>query len=295
MIFSTKPLTRTVTSFMAFFMLILTLLFYKESLPDTILSKRASAKRVATGNFAWHHKSEETPFQIDDIFRVYLVRPIKMLYTEPIVALLTLYVAFVYSILYLLLEAIPIIFMEGRGWSAGVSSLPFISIIIGCMIAAGIIIGFNPFYVRMFKANGNRPVPKGRLPPMMIGGILFPIGFFITAWTADIKNGSIFWLAPCIGLCLIGCGILLLFLQPINYLIDVYLMYSASAVAANTVVRSAMAASIPLFAGYMIHGMTVKWSCTFLGLLALVLAPIPFLFWKYDSWLRRSSHFSMNK
>jgi hypothetical protein len=48
------------------------------------------------------------------------------------------------------------------------------------------------FYVKKLKANNNRPVPEARLPPMMIGGILFPAGLFIFGWTS---NKDIPWIA----------------------------------------------------------------------------------------------------
>ncbi|CCG83650.1 putative MFS multidrug transporter [Taphrina deformans PYCC 5710] len=287
--------TLYITSIMAFTMLILGVVFITESYPSTILARRAGERRVSTGNFAWHHKSEEKPFRVGEIVTVYLTRPLHMLVKEPIVLLLSVYVAFVYAILYLMLEAVPIAFVRGRGWSNAIATLPFISIIIGCFAGAAVIIGFNPYYIRMMKANQGRPVPKARLPPMIIGGFVFPTGFFIFAWTADIKDGSVFWLAPCIGLALIGGGILLIFLQALNYLIDVYLMYAASAIAANTMLRSALAGIFPLVAGYMFVNMTVKWAATLLGLLALVMAPIPLLFYHFDVQLRRTSKFSMNK
>ena len=215
-----------------------------------------------------------------------------MLWREPIVLFLTIYVSFVYGILYLLLSAIPIAFTN-RGWRETIATLPFLSIIIGCFVAAAIIIGFNPYYQREMERNSGRPVPRARLPPMIIGGFIFPIGFFIFAWSADINHGHVFWLVPCIGLACVGCGILLIFLQALNYLIDVYLMYSASAIAANTMVRSLLAAVFPLVATYMFHNMGVNWASTLLGLLALIMAPVPIMFYYFDEKLRNSSKYSI--
>lgn len=287
--------TLYITSFMAFFMLIVGVIFCTESYPNAILSRRAAEKRLATGNYAWHHQSEEKPFRFGDILTVYVSRPLEMLYKEPIVMAMTVYVSFVYGILYLLLEAVPIAFAEGRGWSETIATLPFISIILGCIVGSLIIIAFNPYYMRLMKEANGFPVPKGRLAPMIVGAFVFPCGFFIFAWSADINDGGVFWLVPCIGLALIGCGILLIFLQALNYLIDVYLMYSASALAANTIMRSALAAIFPLVAGYMFHNMHVKWAATLLGLLAVVMAPIPILFYIYDTKLQRTSKYSVHK
>lgn len=47
---------------------------------------------------------------------------------------------------------------------------------------------------------------------------------------------------------LIGAGIQMIFLQGLTYIIDVYKMQSASAIAANTFFRSWLGAGFPLFA-----------------------------------------------
>lgn len=56
------------------------------------------------------------------------------------------------------------------------------------------------------------------------------------------------------GLCL-GFGIYTVFMGCLNYIIDAYLMFAASAIAANTIMRSIFGAVFPLFAYYMFEGM----------------------------------------
>ena len=68
-------------------------------------------------------------------------------------------------------------------------------------------------------------------------------------------------------------------------------MYAASALAANTIVRSAVAAAFPLFTTKMYEVMGVQWASTLIGLVSLVLAPIPFLFFKYGAKIRERSRF----
>ena len=69
-------------------------------------------------------------------------------------------------------------------------------------------------------------------------------------------------------------------------------MHSASALAANTVIRSAVAAAFPLFTVQMFNRLGINWACTLIGLLGLLLAPSPFLFYKYGAWVRSKSKFS---
>jgi DHA1 family multidrug resistance protein-like MFS transporter len=57
---------------------------------------------------------------------------------------------------------------------------------------------------------------------------------------------------------------LLIFQAGINYLIDAYTQYSASAVAATTFMRSIFAAGLPLVAQPLFNNLGVNWACTLL-------------------------------
>jgi DHA1 family multidrug resistance protein-like MFS transporter len=121
----------------------------------------------------------------------------------------------------------------------------YIGLIIGVLSGCGIVIAFEPRYNRKLKANNGIPVPEQRLIPMMIGAILFPIGLFWFAWTGNYP--SINWAAPAVSGILTGAGILTIFLQALNYLVDAYLMVAASSIAANTFLRSFFGAGFRKF------------------------------------------------
>lgn len=72
-------------------------LLLKESYGPIILARRAKRLRLRTGNWALHAKHEEQAVNLHEIFYVYLLRPSKMLFMEPILLLQTLYLAFVYG------------------------------------------------------------------------------------------------------------------------------------------------------------------------------------------------------
>lgn len=67
---------------------------------------------------------------------------------------------------------------------------------------------------------------------------------------------------------------------------------AASAIAANTIVRSTFAAACPLFARQMFEDMTIKWAGSLLGFVALALTPVPVLFAIYGPQLREKSKFA---
>ena len=125
----------------------------------------------------------------------------------------------------------------------GVGALPFLGISLGVFTGAIIIVLFIPRYARKMKEAGG-PVPEERLIPMMIGGVLFTIGLFWWAWAS---YPTISWVPQVLAGWPLGAGIVLIFLQVINYLIDAYLMHANSAIAANTLLRSFFGAGFPMF------------------------------------------------
>lgn len=84
----------------------------------------------------------------------------------------------------------------------------------------------------------------------------------------------------------------MIFVAYLNYLTDSYLMYAASALAANTVARSAAGAAAPLFTNYMFSALGIGGGGSLIGGVACLLAPIPFLFYKYGRGIRERSPFA---
>lgn len=99
-----------------------------------------------------------------DIVDRYLLRPFKMLLLEPILTLVTIYMAFIYGMIYLFFESYPIAFQEERGWNGGVGALPFLGITIGVIVGVTIITyTTNTRYRRKMEEHGGKPVPEERL------------------------------------------------------------------------------------------------------------------------------------
>jgi DHA1 family multidrug resistance protein-like MFS transporter len=152
------------------------------------IAEEAANIRKETGNFAIHHVSEEEVITFKDLVEKHLLLPLKLLFLEPIVLLITIYTPFIYGILYLFLEAYPIVFAQYRGINMAVATLPYIGLIIGVLIGCGIVIFFEPRYNRKLKENNNIPVPEQRLLPMMVGAVIFPVGLFWFAWTGNYPS-----------------------------------------------------------------------------------------------------------
>lgn len=173
-----------------------------------LLKRRAIRLREATGNQAYWHPHEEVKLDFKSIVTKQISRPLRMLFTEPMVTCMTLYASFVYGLLYLTFVVFPIVFEEIRGWKPVVSALPFFALFVGVLLALAIILMNQPRYTRIVDENKGRPVPEARLPPMLIGGVLFVIGLFWFGWTAAPSHH---WLLPVIAAVFIGAGFNVIF------------------------------------------------------------------------------------
>ncbi|KAK9369169.1 major facilitator superfamily domain-containing protein [Lipomyces kononenkoae] len=262
-----------------------------ETYAPTVLVNKASKLRRLTGNWGIQARQEQVELNLKELVEKNFSRPIRMLITEPILLLITIYSAFIYGILYLLLEAYPIIFVEGYGMSSTVGELPYVGLIIGQLLGCGIVLAFEPRQVRAMAANGGRVLPELRLIPSIIGAVIFPIGLFWLTWTGAYHQ-HVHWIVPTVAGLFVGCGIILIFLTSLTYIIESYLMFAASAMAANTMLRSCFGAGFPLFADQLFHNLHVQWAGTLLGCIGILLMPVPVLFYIYGERLRKISKYA---
>ncbi|UPX20263.1 uncharacterized protein EKO05_0010502 [Ascochyta rabiei] len=282
--------TMYISSFMGFLTFGLLLFFLEETYPPVVLINKASELRRRTKNWGIHAKQEEIEVDFKELIVKNVSRPMRILFTEPIVLLITIYMSFIYGLLYLFLTAYALVFQGVYGWSSGVSGLAYFGMITGELIAFFVVVLTNPRYVKKLKANNNIPVPEWRLPISMVGGVLFSGGLFWFGWTG--YSGNVPWIVPVLSGLFTGFGIFTIFLSLLNYIVDAYLMFAASAIAANTFMRSIFGGIFPLFATQMFQGMGIQWASTLIGCVAAVLAPMPVFFYLYGKKIRAKSKFA---
>ncbi|KAJ6574555.1 MFS polyamine transporter [Mycena capillaripes] len=271
-------------------------IFMTLTLPETyapvILLKKVRAMRKADpvgaqNLFAAHERQD---WSVRGVVNRTLFRPFQMLAGEPILVLVTLYLSLIYGVLYGLFEAFPIIFIEKRGFTIAQNGLAFIGVGIGTTLGAALNVWMGRNYPPLIKAWRGFPPPEERLLGGMVGSCAFVVGIFWLGWTGQYP--SIPWYVPELSTIVLGMGVSMIFISFLSYLVETYLMYSASAFAANTFVRSLVAAAFPLFTVQMFTKMGVHWASTLLGGVGLLLLPSPFLFYKYGARIRENSKFA---
>ena len=100
--------------------------------------------------------------------------------------------------------------------------MPFLGMILGQLLAGAFVISTQRSYVAKLEANNGVPIPEWRLPPVIVGGVAFTGGLFWFAWSG--YRADIHWIVPTLSGLLTGFGLLAIFLQALNYLVDAYLM-----------------------------------------------------------------------
>ncbi|KAJ3484866.1 hypothetical protein NLG97_g6955 [Lecanicillium saksenae] len=261
-----------------------------ETYPPIVLMQKA--KRARQNGFDVKAQIEDSDRSLGAAYKVALTRPWIILF-DTISLLCAVYLSVVYMLLYMLFSIYPIVFQQMRGWNPGVGELPLLGTAVGAA-CGGIVVAVDARIRQKRIESGKVKMedlrPEDRLPLAMIGGIGFFIGMFWLAWSANYT--SVHWIVPTIGGGFLSANMLLVFVAYFNYLVDVYLIYAASALAANTVVRSAGGAAAPLFTRQMFSAMGVGGGGSLVGGVGVLLAIIPFLFYKYGPQIRANSKFS---
>lgn len=255
-----------------------------ETYAPVLLRKRAEKLSKLT-NKVYKSKAEVQGGRTSavDAFKTALSRPWVLLFREPIVLLLSIYMAIIYGTLYMLFGAFPIVYQQGRGWSPGIGGLAFLGVAVGMVTAVIYSIWDNKRYAKVVRESSGPAPPEARLPPALLGCLTMPIGLFWFAWT---NSPDIHWFPSIAAGAPFGFGMVLVFLSCMNYLIDAYLMYAASVLAANSVLRSLFGAAFPLFTTYMYRDLGIRWASSIPAFLSLACVPFPFLLYKYGATIR---------
>ncbi|KAI9701742.1 MAG: hypothetical protein M1820_006370 [Bogoriella megaspora] len=267
------------------------LFFLQETYAPKLLHKKAKKLRKETGNNALKTEYEHPDRSLWVMLRVSLVRPFLLLGTQPIVQCLAIYLAYIYGLNYLILSTFPTLWSDVYHENAGIGGLNYISLGLGLFLGSQICALINDrVYRRLKKRNNNKGVPEFRVPMMIPGAVLTPIGLFWYGWSAQ---AAIHWIMPNIGVAIFAAGTIIGFQCIQTYFVDAYTRYAASAIGAGSFLRSLAAFGFPLFAPYMYEKLHYGWGNSLIGFIAVALGiPSPFLLWKYGATLRAKSKFA---
>jgi multidrug resistance protein len=109
-----------------------------------------------------------------------IVRPMRMLFTSPIVLFISVYVSFLFGLLILLFTTITSVFIATYGWSPELTGLAYLGIGLGNMLGIAFVAKTSDAtIIRLAKKNNGVYEPEMRLPLCVFFGLLIPISFFM--------------------------------------------------------------------------------------------------------------------
>lgn len=166
-----------------------------------------------------------------------------MLSKEPILLLITIYMSFMYGVMYgrkylllwffyyysqlfLVFEALPVIFIEKRNLTHSQCGLIFLGVGIGTSFAALIHLLLSRRYPHLVEEWKGYPPPEERLYGAMIAGPCMFVGSLWLGWTGNYA--TIPWYVPALSLIPIGMSVALILVSFQAYLIDTYLWVSCA-------------------------------------------------------------------
>ncbi|KAI5370154.1 putative major facilitator superfamily, MFS transporter superfamily [Septoria linicola] len=260
-----------------------------ETYAPTILARRARKMRKETGDDRYVTEVDLDLRPLSERLRVFLLRPFQLLFQELIVFFVSLYMSVLYGLLYMFFIAYPIVFQEGKGYSASITGLMFIPLALGVIMSAVCSPWVNTHYLKQVEKYNGKPPAEVRLIPMMYSCWFIPVGLFIFAWTSYSR---LTWFGPAFGGWFVGFGFIFLYNSANNYLVDTYQQQAASALAAKTFLRSIWGACVVLFTIQMYHRLGDQWASTLLACIGLACCAIPYVFYYKGAAIRRFSKFA---
>ena len=281
------------TSIAAMLVQVLGFFFMPETYAAALLQKKKKELIKITGNKELHTEFDTPNRKFSSHIGTAFKRPFKLLLTQPIVQVLSLYIGFVYGVLYLVLATFPILWTSPAfyGESIGIAGLNYISLGLGFFIGTQIAAKTADRIYKSLKAkNGGEGRSEFRVPLMFPGAIMVPIGLLIYGWSAQYR---LFWVVPNIGTAIFAAGNQLVFQNCQTYIVDAYTRYAASAIAATALFRSLGGFAFPLFAPTMYRALGYGWGNSVLAFAGIAVGlPAPFILWWFGETLRKRSQFA---
>lgn len=209
--------------------------------------------------------------------------PLMMLLKEPVVQALATWSAFLWSVNYIFVQAIPFVFKGGYQWTAVQQSF----VLLGAVPAGALGTLANSHQGSIYRRKSRKaghPRPDVRLYYACVGAIFCPAAIFLFAWTG---RPSISPAAPIIGYFLYSLALFPIYTTLFAYLADIYGDQASSAMAAQSFLRNLLAALLPLVSQKIYTGLGSSLAGTVLGSIAAALAVVPFVLMRYGHRLQR--------
>ncbi|KAL4982877.1 major facilitator superfamily domain-containing protein [Aspergillus falconensis] len=233
----------------------------------------------------WKVAEHEERASIATTFRISISRSFLLLFTEPVVFLFSLWAAFSWSVLYINLTAIPLVYQSTYGFSLSSANAIFTATCAASVLSTLLSIAQSIIASRRKKWN---TVPEHRLYFACVESVLLPVGLFLFGWTSQ-HGDTVPWIVPSIAVGISTMGIFSIYLSVFNYLADTYRHRASSALAAQNFCRNLMNGVFPLVSRQLFENLGYGPAASLLGGIAAGLCLVPWLLVVFGENIRRRS------
>ncbi|KAM0314406.1 hypothetical protein ACHAPQ_011830, partial [Fusarium lateritium] len=211
-----------------------------------ILNQRAKKLRKETGQ-PYYTYQERTQGQRSPV-RVLsqaMSRPLRLLTRHPIIQVTAIISAADYGLLYIVLTSFGELWARRYGQSVEIAGLHYIACALGELLGAQLGAPLMDYwYRRMEHRGGGQHLPEYRVPLMLMGAFVGPIGFVVYGWCAEYR---VHWIWVDVAMFITMAGMQFSGMPLQAYMIDSYPDHTSSAIAAQQFPRSLAAFLFPLF------------------------------------------------
>lgn len=288
-----------------------------ETYAPLLLSWKAAHFRRITGDDRFRSPLEVRRTSLASRLKVALWRPFVMVWTEPIIILMSLYLTILYVVLFTFFVGFEFIFTDVYGISQGLTNIIWVAVFLGFTplgITLPIIYKWTVADIKRQEAEGHAnpsPVPETRLWFAMLGGAFaIPVSLFWMGWTDYVNNAGVncratnkltriqatvsIW-SPILASAMFGYGVLSIFISAYMYVIDSYAVYAASALSFITLSRYVAAGGMTVVGIPFYKNMGTHWTLTILGAISALMVPVPFVFYYHGAGIRVKSAYAVHR
>jgi MFS family permease len=172
------------------------MIFLQETYAPVLLSRKAAQLTKETGKP--HRPAIYDPTSLTHRIYRAIQRPLKILFLQPIVFVMAVYMALIYGTLYLLFTTFPSVFQDRYGFTPGLTGLTYLGVGMGFSLA--ILFGIPQIdkqYRRLTAKNDGVPMPEFRLPVANVGAVCIPVSLLWYGWAVQTHT---YFLVPIIGI-----------------------------------------------------------------------------------------------
>ena len=271
-----------------FSLLLLTVL--RETYAVTLLKRKAKRLQESSTDNKTYRSKHQAHVDASTVLDS-AIKPMVILSQSPILLLAMIYMATTYALVSLIIATLtetmqstyPTVFSRG---SIG---LTFLSLAIGNTISLIFYSLTSDRYVaKQRKAKGDDFKPEARLVHLLLAAVILPLAFLMYGWSLV---SHVHYIVPLIGTCAAGFSLTLSALPAETYVVDVYEIHSASAIAAGVILRAIAGAFLPLIGSPLYQSIGFGWGNSVLALMAAVFVPPLALLMRYGDWFRSRERF----